>query len=71
MAKFRGTLDAGLIVRGVKSLLFEIASRNNLDINIQSEGFFVKTYLFVVEGDWDGIERFKRQMKYSIDEYNN
>ena len=71
MFKYRGVIDAGIFVRGMKEFLFAGASKNNLDINIETEGFFNKTYMFTVYGDQQDITNFIKYVKYYLDEYNS
>ena len=70
MSRYRGVIDATICVRGMKEFLFTGAVKNNLDINIETEGLFNKTYMFTVYGDKKNINNFIRYAKYYIDEYN-
>ena len=71
MAKYRTILKAGIAVFGLKELLFDLAVKHNLDINIQTAGFISKTHLITIEGKWNEINQFIHAINRSIKHYNN
>ena len=63
----------GLKWAGIKTLLYELAWDNQLDISIleHDKGWFRETIYYGLNGEDENIKCFNRQLKLVVEKYNN